>query len=850
MAVSLAMLVLPVGFLTQAIGRPLANPLLIGAAALTLTLLVVLRFRGAVADLLLADLRFRRFMNGSGMVAAIKDHDGRYTYLNDRALELAGLKPGEWQGRTAAELFPPEVAAAYRATDTVVAERGQYVSTAEFAGRTWQSEKFLIPGNGGSIGLLLTDITDRLRAEAELRQRAALLARAEATAHIGSWESDLESRSVLVSDELRRIVGLEPGVELDRGAFHAFIHPDDRSTFERAFRTVERTGVVEADLRVVRPTGEIRYVHVVVTLESTPAGRRSVGVIEDVTDRREMDERIRMLDAAIGQARDGFVITDRDQRVVYLNPAFEQISGVAANDVLGKPPAERIGKSRSSFARALGHVVKHGRPWMGDVVDRRADGTLVTSATTISPLLGGDGEVIGHLAIKRDVTRKRAEEVASERRARERALIAETLASLRAGRSVEETADEICHQVAKVPEITMVTLIAFDPDGIATIIGQKNRNDTQKPGLTLSRERSEYLQERVAAGPWVERWLDPPGHPYGSMIRDLGITAHAYAPLRFDGEPLGLLIAGSDAPDASAQLAERLPALLEFGAIAGTLLVAPLEARNAAARSERVIRSAIERHAFRTVFQPIVELDGGPGGGTVRGYEALTRFDDGRTPDTWFAEARELGLGLELEVACLRSAISASLTLPDDAWLNVNVSPELVTSGLLQGLLPHLPRQLVLEITEHAAITDYAAFRGAVMLLDGRVRIAVDDAGAGFASLRHIVELGPWLVKRDRSLVAGIDADPARQAVVAGMVHFAEAAGLVLVGEGIETDAELEALRSLGISLGQGYLIGRPEPVVGAVADAADIEDSTTSMPPGTSTHPVEDGRQGKIAAA
>jgi EAL domain-containing protein (putative c-di-GMP-specific phosphodiesterase class I) len=161
----------------------------------------------------------------------------------------------------------------------------------------------------------------------------------------------------------------------------------------------------------------------------------------------------------------------------------------------------------------------------------------------------------------------------------------------------------------------------------------------------------------------------------------------------------------------------------------------------------------------------------------------------------------------------LRTAISASLTLPDNAWLNLNVSPDLVTSGRLQGLLPRLPRQLVLEITEHAAITDYAAFRGAVMLLDGRVRIAVDDAGAGFASLRHVVELGPWLVKLDRSLVAGIDSDAARQAVVAGMVHFAETAGLVLLGEGIETKAELETLRSLGIGLGQGYLIGHPEPV-------------------------------------
>jgi len=119
-------------------------------------------------------------------------------------------------------------------------------------------------------------------------------------------------------------------------------------------------------------------------------------------------------------------------------------------------------------------------------------------------------------------------------------------------------------------------------------------------------------------------------------------------------------------------------------------------------------------------------------------------------------------------------------------------------------------RPVVIEITEHHAISDYAAFRAAVAPMRDRVRIAVDDAGAGFASLRHIVELAPAMVKLDRSLVAGIPDDQARQAVVAGMVRFAQTAGLVLIAEGIETPAERELLGSLGIPLGQGYLLGLP----------------------------------------
>jgi EAL domain-containing protein (putative c-di-GMP-specific phosphodiesterase class I) len=121
---------------------------------------------------------------------------------------------------------------------------------------------------------------------------------------------------------------------------------------------------------------------------------------------------------------------------------------------------------------------------------------------------------------------------------------------------------------------------------------------------------------------------------------------------------------------------------------------------------------------------------------------------------------------------------------------------------------------VICEITEHVAIEDYPAIRSALERLAG-IRVAVDDAGAGFASFRHILELRPSFVKLDRSLVAGIDGDPVRQALIAGMRHFALAAGCFLVAEGIETEAELATLRELEVPLGQGYLLGRAEPVGG-----------------------------------
>ena len=119
----------------------------------------------------------------------------------------------------------------------------------------------------------------------------------------------------------------------------------------------------------------------------------------------------------------------------------------------------------------------------------------------------------------------------------------------------------------------------------------------------------------------------------------------------------------------------------------------------------------------------------------------------------------------------------------------------------------------MLEVTEHTAITDYPAFRAAMAALGPKVELAVDDAGTGFASLRHIVELRPAFVKLDRSLIAGLESDEARQAMIVGLCHFADVTGCRLIVEGIETDRELAVLRALAIELGQGYLLGRPLPV-------------------------------------
>ena len=227
---------------------------------------------------------------------------------------------------------------------------------------------------------------------------------------------------------------------------------------------------------------------------------------------------------------------------------------------------------------------------------------------------------------------------------------------------------------------------------------------------------------------------------------------------------------------------------------------------------ERVVR-AIEDRAFRIVFQPIFDLERGD----VVGMEALARFSDlpERPPNVWIAEAEAVGMLLDLELALVKAALDQLDALPSDVYLSLNLSPETAMSDRLGGLLEVAdPSRIVVELTEHAPVADYDELRESLSSLrEGGVRLAIDDAGAGFASLRHIVRLDPDVIKLDITLTRRIERDPVRQALTVALVSFANQVGATVVAEGVETELQLEALRAAGIRFVQGFLLGAPGPL-------------------------------------
>ena len=533
------------------------------------------------------------------------------------------------------------------------------------------------------------------------------------------------------------------------------------------------------------------------------------GVGLDLTEHARDESEHDRLSAAIEQATESIEITDLDGLITYVNPAFERTTGYSREEVLGRNPRIlKSGLQSAAFYEAMWSTLTSGRPWVADMVNRRKDGSLVTEAALISPIRDAAGTVTGYVAGKRDVTHERALEDRARSLSRQRALIARTIRELRAGDSAEATALAVCQQVVNLPDVIKAEVFLFELDGRAVPIATVIPGQPDPPLHPLPRARSRQLRERADQGPWIEPWVDRPWHPYNELLSSLGVRAAAYAPIRHDDRLIGLLIVDSSKSVAAGALVEELPALVEFADLAGSHIGGLVAVRTEMLQTRARMAAIIDRHAFRPVFQPIVDLATRE---TV-GYEALTRFSDGTAPDARFAEAATVGLGLELEATTLEAALAAAANLPAAAWLDVNVSPEMILEcDMLRSVLArHAGRRIVLEVTEHQAVSDYPAFRAAIAAIDPDLELAVDDAGAGFASLRHILELRPAFVKLDRWLVRDLETDEARQAMIAGVLHFAQSTGCRIIAEGIETAAERDALKRLGIELGQGYLLGRP----------------------------------------
>lgn len=332
--------------------------------------------------------------------------------------------------------------------------------------------------------------------------------------------------------------------------------------------------------------------------------------------------------------------------------------------------------------------------------------------------------------------------------------------------------------------------------------------------------------QRIVDGRLPQLIPDAMQHPEAGRLAQaagMNIGAHISVPIRLrNGDIYGTFCCFSFTPDAS--LNERDLAMIKvFAELASTQIDHELDMQSAMIEPRKRIEAVLANDALRMVYQPIVSISDD----AVVGFESLSRFaaEPNRPPDAWFNEAASVGHGTALEVKAILQGLSALPALPQDTYVSVNASPSTILSCDPDALFAGFPAErIVLEITEHAIVHDYAELCAVTQPLQARgIRIAVDDAGAGYASFRHILTLAPDIIKVDASLTRDIDTHRSRRALTAAIIGFASETDTTIIAEGVETAGELAALQDLGVTKVQGYFSGRPMALEDAIAHGQGI---------------------------
>ncbi|TFH75244.1 EAL domain-containing protein [Gammaproteobacteria bacterium LSUCC0112] len=345
--------------------------------------------------------------------------------------------------------------------------------------------------------------------------------------------------------------------------------------------------------------------------------------------------------------------------------------------------------------------------------------------------------------------------------------------------------------------------------------------DTELESLALRAGHSDALDETycqlIIQGKipqLIHNATDMPEVGHIAATHTLPVGALISVPLLLDdGSVYGTLCCFSTKPDDS--LSSRdLNLVQAFAEVARERISGETKENDTAMFLTQRLNRLLADRLFHTVYQPIVDL----AQRRLIGYEALTRFDMEpiRPPDKWFAEARRIAKEIDLEIACINSAVQFIPFLGEDCYLSINASPEVLVTQEFHKIIALVQKdKLVIEITEHAIIDSYEHLTEVINILrEQGIRIAVDDAGAGYASFKHILALKPDIIKLDMSLVRNIDTDFHKNALARGLMSFATAIGCRVIAEGVETEEELVALKNIGVNKAQGYLLGSPQKYV------------------------------------
>jgi diguanylate cyclase (GGDEF)-like protein/PAS domain S-box-containing protein len=686
------------------------------------------------------------------------------------------------------------------------------------------------------LGGLLAFYQRRNRIIEALQRSQQQLHEAQRLAGIGSWEFDLIANEIFWSDELYKIFEIDPTQGPgDYARFLEMVHPDDRKQVDLAYKNAldnhlsyeieHRVVTVDGRIKQIRERGETLYAD-----DGTPL--RSIGTAQDITDIRRMEAQMELLGTAFQHSGEAILITDHDNRILTVNPAFTTLTGYTQEEVVGRNPSVlSAGRSTPEDYAKMWEAIKQNGYWQGEIWDRRKDGGIYPKWLSISAILNEAGGVRYYMAHFTDISAERAAEAKLHHMAHH-----DMLTGLYNRYSLK---DRLEHSLAVARRNSgRVALMFIDLDRFKVIndtlghhVGDELLIEVGKRLLSCVRESD--MVARLGGDEFVVMLTGMDHSSSAAMIAEKVLVSigesYAVGPhILYTSPSIGIAIYPMDGND-SESLMKNADAAMYHAKNAGRNNFQFFDAKMNEAALERLavehaLHQALGREEFRLHFQPIMDVNTG----RVASVEALIRWQHPEkgllSPALFIGVAEETGLiqpiGEWVFWAACRQLADFRAAGISDVKMGINISAVQMRNSdlalLAKGAITAhslVPGDLIFEITESVAMAHPdETVRVLDVLHDMGVTLALDDFGTGYSSLSYLRMFPLDKLKLDRSFVEEIGQNIDGQVICDATIGLAQNLGLQLIAEGVETEEQLEYLKARGCSLVQGYLFSRPIP--------------------------------------
>ncbi|ARS51010.1 diguanylate cyclase [Ectopseudomonas mendocina] len=652
----------------------------------------------------------------------------------------------------------------------------------------------------------------------------------------GLWDWDFTARRVFFSPSYAALLGLTPQALGDtRDAWAERLHPEDRERVLQALALDQQYDSYDNVYRLRHADGTYRWFHSRGRLLRDEGGRpqRFIGIASDITQQRANDESLRQAAAVFDATQEGVLVTDPEQRIVHVNPAFSRITGYSAEEVLGQHPTLlKSGRHDAVFYQSLWQALHNRDAWSGEVWNRRKSGEIYPQWQCIRVIHDEHGRISHYVAVFSDIT-------ALKRSQRELDYLAhhDPLSNLPNRLLFTE---RIAHALERSKsEQLRGAVLLIDLDHFKHI----NESLGHNVGDLLLKSVGERLQQDLPGGCTLARLG---GDEFGLLSETCADAPQAAelaqnllrcleAPFRLDehelyiGASIGISLFPDDADSVEQVLRNADSALFKAKSSGREGYAFYVQELTDYAR-QRVelassLRHALDNHELRVFYQPLHDLENG----NPVGMEALVRWQHpqrGLIPPAEFIPiAEDNGMIGPIDAWVLEQACGQMMRWNAEGsalrFVAVNVSSRLFSRGELDLKVAQVlaetglsPQQLELEVTESAIMEDPDAALSLLTRLRALgVRLAIDDFGTGYSSLARLKRLPVDKLKLDQSFVRGLPDDIEDAAIARAVIALGHSLGLNVLAEGIESPAQVDFLRALGCDYGQGYHFGRPAPV-------------------------------------